>query len=73
MQRLSSISTRLVVAVLERRNEGRQRAELAQPAQALERGHGSRRERLLDALDGQIPRRQPHDPVHRSQRREAVG
>ena len=62
-----------VVVLLERGDERGQRPELTQPPEPLQRGHGAGRERLVDALDGKIPGRQPHDPVHASQSRESVG
>jgi hypothetical protein len=62
-----------VVVLLERRDERREGAELAQPPEPLQRGHGAGSERFLHALDGEIPRGQPHDPVHAVQSREGVG
>jgi hypothetical protein len=62
-----------IPVLLERRDEGRQRPEKRRPAEALQGGRDARAERLFDALDGEIPARQPHDPVHAGQRREGVG
>jgi hypothetical protein len=57
----------------ERGDEGRQRAQLTEAPEPVERGHGARRERLLQALDGEIPCGQPHDPVHEPQSTQSVG
>ena len=62
-----------VVALLQGRDERRKGAELAQSAQPLEGRHDPGRERLVDAFDGEVPRRQPHDPLHALQRTGGVG
>ncbi len=55
--------TGILVAV-QARDEGGQRAELTQPPEPLERRDDAFGERLLDALDREVPRRCPHDPGH---------
>ena len=62
-----------VVALVQGGDERRKGAELPQAPELLERRHHACRERLVDALDGEIPRRQPHDPLHALQGTEGVG
>jgi hypothetical protein len=47
--------------------------ELAQAPEMLERRHHAVGERLLDALDREIPSRCPHDPGHGDQRNDGFG
>ena len=61
------------VIVFERGDERRKRAELPQAPEAFERREGTARQRLVQALHGEIPGGQSHDPVHVSQSREGVG
>ena len=62
-----------IVLLLQRRDEGREGAELCRATELLQGRHDAGAECLLDALDSEIPRRQPHDPVHACQGRDAVG
>ncbi len=62
-----------VVTLFQGRDERWKGAELAQSSQAFERRHDPGRERLVDGFDGQIPCRQPDDPLHAFQGRESVG
>jgi len=62
---------RVIVCELDRilvaakaRDEGWKRAQLSQTAEPLERRDDAVGERLLHALDREVPRRCPHDPGH---------
>jgi hypothetical protein len=52
------------VVSVEARDEGRQRSQLAEPAEPLKRRDDAVSERLLDALDREVPCGCPHDPGH---------
>ena len=62
-----------VVALVQGGDERRQGTELPQAPELLERRNHACRKRLVDAFDGEVPRRQPNDPLHALQRTECVG
>jgi hypothetical protein len=62
-----------ILILAESCDEGREGAELAEPAQQRERGSRARLERLVHALDGEVPGGGPDEPGHVAQGREGVG
>ena len=63
---------RILIAV-KARDEGWKGAQLSQTAEPLERRDDAVGERLLHALDREVPCRCPHDPGHGHQPRERFG
>ena len=53
-----------ILVAVKARDEGWKRAQLSQTAEPLERRDDAVGERLLQALDREVPRRCPHDPGH---------
>ena len=62
-----------VVALVQGGDERRQGTQLPEAPELFERRNHACRERLVDAFDGKVPRRQPHDSLHALQRTECVG
>jgi hypothetical protein len=62
-----------ILVAVQARDEGGERPELSEPAQALERGDDAVCERLLDALDREVPCGCPHDPSHAAQAKGRFG